>query len=59
MPAKLIAGEPAAIRRSFSSNHSYPGKTLADERQAYREALLRMRSAASIATSVPLVGKGD
>ena len=40
MPAKLIAGEPAAIRRSFSSNHSYPGKTLADERRAYREALL-------------------
>jgi hypothetical protein len=57
MPAKLIAGEPAAIRRSFSSNHSYPGKTPPTSVKLTGKLGSRRRNAASIATSVPFVGK--
>jgi hypothetical protein len=57
MPAKLIAGEPAAIRRSFSSNHSYPGKTPPTRVKLTGKPCSRRRSVASIATSVPFRGE--
>jgi hypothetical protein len=57
MPAKLIAGESAAVQRSFFSNHSYPGKTPPTSVKLTGKPCSRRRSAASIATPVPFVGK--